>query len=265
MTIETRDQKYYPLPRFYQLFALSLSGLFSWIYYPRWWFVLPGMLLGLRQIKAWWKEKQVRDRNKAMEESLLSFFERLMNYLDAGYNPLESWAGAGRALKGEKREGDSKYQSMQERDGQEKVTEEVLAVIRKYEEGKSLEEALEYFSQELSSPLVENFIRHFILGIRQGGDLAQLTESFYRLLFDRQELNRDRETKLYAAKRELVILFIMPFVLLASLRYSALEQGGEGLFHFIIHLFCLGLFYLAWRWAKAIINRTELKKQTRSL
>lgn len=254
----------HPLPRFYATLALALSGLFSWIYYPRWWFILLGMAFGFRQAKAWWKVNQAEAQKKALEKWILSFFERLMNFLDAGYNPLESWARAGAALQGEGGEEKEGFLSGLDREVKDRLTENVLDVIKKYKEGQSFEDALVSFGQEVSSPLVENFIHHFILGIRQGGDLAKLTESFYRLLFDRRELDRDRETKLYAAKRELAVLFVMPFILLASLRYSSLGQGGRGLINLLIHLFCLGLFYLAWLWARSILHRTEVNQEKRS-
>ena len=247
----------FPLPRFYLVLAFFLSGLCAWIYYPRWWFILVGILLGIRQLRKWWLQKLVRDWNRALEQRILAFFERLMNYLDAGYNPPDSWERAALALGGQSKANKALFQSPLDKRSQEEFYGRVHGVIQSYREGDSFEEALQAFGQDLSLPLLDNFIHHFVLGIHQGGDLAQLTESFYRLLFDRRELARDRETKLYAAKRELAILFAMPFILLAALRASAMGQGGRGLMDLLIHAFCLALFYGAWLWAQAILHRSD--------
>lgn len=254
-------QKKGRLPLLPSLLVTALSGVCAWLFYPRLWFLLIGMVLGLVQGKKAWIKAKEREMQDKKERVLVDFFDAMINHLEAGDNPPASWAWAldqvqrkWQVTEGQAKGGEKNCSLLKE----PLLVRQLGEVLRRYRGGMGFDCALKGLAEEKPGLLLEDYLHHFILGIHQGADLAKLTKSFYRLLVDERELAQDRQSKLAGARREQAILFIMPFLLLCAMRMSGMGQSGGGGINLLLHIFCLLLFYLAWRWSQSIIRQSGL-------
>ncbi len=231
-----------------RLLYLSISMLCSWIYYPKTIFILLGGLIGQRIfINSHIKTMENKEKED-LDKWICLFFESLSNYLDSGYNPFAAWS---RSLEqvSKRLEGEDRRSPIAEN-----FCREVSRSIERRNEGWAMEENLDLLSKNLNHKYFSSFLKHFILGTRQGADLAALTENFLLIMNDRRDLRQERETKLYAAKREQLMLFAMPFILLLCMRTGSMISSQSGIFDFIIRMVCLPVFYLAYKWSEEILS-----------
>lgn len=230
---------------------LAISMFCSWIYYPKIIFILLGGLVGQRifinnHIKSL-ENKEKED----LDKWICSFFESLSNYLDSGYNPFAAWS----------KSRDQLSKRLEEEDKATSIgrsfCREVGRSIERRNEGWAMEENLDLLSKNIGHKDFSSFIKHFVLGTRQGADLAALTENFLSIMNDRRDLRQERETKLYSAKREQLMLFAMPFILLLCMRTGSMIGAQSGIIEFIIRMLCLPVFYLAYRWSEEILSYAD--------
>lgn len=230
-------------------FGGGVGGLGALIYFTRPWFAIFFALFGAYKGFRLGKHSQYKEASLRSEDDFAKFLETFASFLEAGFNPEKALISSIETLKKRKSKENEEPSFLMRR---------LMEIPMKFREGKTFDQVLKEFGQSFSSGLVPSFVKHLLLGKRQGADLCALSLNFLHILVDQKELREEREAQLYSAKREEIILFIMPFVLLALVRWTGLVPVGEGPVIALVKIVCLFLFGLAWKWSQKILEDTGL-------
>lgn len=232
-----------------------ISTICAYIYYPKLYFVIIASLIAVRLMKKQYRKKIKKDRLRQLDKWIALFFESLANNLDSGHNPYISWENTSKTLlKRLKESGDENNMVASS------FCKFLIETVKRRSEGWSIKENLNMLAKNLNHKYFSSFIEHFELGIRQGADLAIMTGNFLNVMNDKRELMEERDAKLYAAKREQTILFIMPFILLACMRSSSMLYVSAGIIDLILRIFCLAIFLIAYKWTESILAYAKVEE-----
>lgn len=235
--------------RLWMLGYAALALVCGAVFLFRWWFMLAAFLFGLRLGRLQWKKKN-RER-KAVEhrQQFQAFLEMIHARLDSGSNIAQALE---QALFQMKRE----FCMEEETDDFSSTLKEA---VDRTSSGMSLREAFLHLVREEKDPLTKSFFENLLVGMTQGADLATLAGSYLRLLMEEQELRLDREAKLAGPKREQLLLFSMPIVMLFVMYTTGLASTDYGFMDYAVRVFCIGLFFVAWRWSVHILRDSGLQ------
>ena len=242
--------------RLWIILGALFSGLGAFIYFSFPWLSLPFAIFGAYKGLCLGKESEKKEEALRSETDFAKFLESYASFLEAGFNPEKSLI--------------SSIETMEKRSSKEEglvpsyFMKGLMEIPLQFREGRNFDQTLILFSQRFSGGMVPSFIKHLLLGKKQGADLSALSLNFLHILIDQKELREERETQLYSAKREEILLFIMPFVLLGLVRWTGLEPTGGGVLNALVKIICLFLFGLAWKWSQKILEDTGLAEFSNS-
>lgn len=101
------------------------------------------------------------------------------------------------------------------------IANEAFVIVRGMENGYTIIELLQDFSERSVSEDIKNFVNVFETCFRTGGDMKAVIRNTYDLIGDKLAITEEIKTKLTSNKMQLNVMSIMPIVIIAFLRFSS--------------------------------------------
>lgn len=167
--------------------------------------------------------------------------------------------GATEALANTSRAGLSLSQGldMVRKDSPQPLADELGTIVREFEHGLPLHQAIENTKERLNHDSFTLFAASLLTSLERGGKITEALERISRSLQENQRLERKMQSETASGKRVLMILAVFPllFILLFLVVYpeGTLELIGSLVGQFVL-LVVIGLVYISVTWGQRILK-----------
>lgn len=135
------------------------------------------------------------------------------------------------------------------------IVREVQIICAGLNNNMNIEELLLDFAKRSSLDDVMSFANVFEACNRQGSDLKRIVADTREIINDKIEVEMEIETMISGSKNELNIMMVMPVIVVIMLKGMGTSMAGGGTASaVIVKLACLGIFGLAYRMGRKIID-----------
>ncbi|MDD7593284.1 MAG: hypothetical protein PUJ57_03500 [Peptoniphilaceae bacterium] len=228
------------------LWAL-LGFVGGFIFLRKGWFIagstVIGWFFGRRKAK---RQQEKRDAERQRRD-FRRFLEALAPRLDAGSNIVEALRFA--------------YTEVTQQDEMSlshPLMQRIGQLLEAEQNGLSIKSGMKEIAAHNGDWMITSYFESMIIGMVQGADLGALSNAYLRILVEEEQLKSDREARLDAARREQIILFTMPFLLLAVMQLTGLVSNEYRLLDYVMRLVFAVLYGAAWIWSRSILETSGL-------
>lgn len=221
----------------------------GWIFLSRWWFVLSAFLLAFLFGQRQWNKKEKSRAEERERDHFRLFLESFSARLEAGSNVLHAMKFA-------------VDQMIENSNGSASLfLKGMIAVLDHHQNGESLVQGLDQFVLVTRDPLIVSFLESLRVGLHQGSDLSRLSSQYLLILIEEETLAENRRASLDRSKREQTLLFCMPVLLMAAMRFSGLLPDQDRWIDYLVRFASGTLFVIAWFWSERILKTSGLKER----
>lgn len=220
----------------------AVLGLFlGWLYLPKASFSIAFAAFGaMALLKYVARQKNAQLQRKVQEEFSL-FLDCFASNMSAGKNLLNAIS-------------DSKEETRLAEGADGPIIEALDHFTLKVRQGIGIGEALNDIAEEVTDRTVSCFFQSLSFALDRGVNMMQLAETYHVLLQEQRDLEKERALHLAGMRREQILLFFMPVVLVTAMRLFGIQGSALSLLEVVVRILCLLLFWAAWRWSAAIIG-----------
>ncbi|MDY3052031.1 MAG: hypothetical protein SOR89_02455 [Ndongobacter sp.] len=226
--------------------AVCMSGaafglLIGWLYLPKLSFsVLFAAFGAIGLLKYVARQKSTQLQRKTQEEFSL-FLDCFTANMAAGKNVLNAIS-------------DSKEETRLTEGTEGPVVAALDRFALSVRQGIGIGEALNGIAEEITDQTVSCFFQGLSFALGRGANMMKLAETYHVILQEQRDLEKERALHLAGMRREQRLLFFMPIVLITAMRLFGIQGDSLSLLDVAVRLFCLLLFWTAWRWSASIIG-----------
>ena len=215
----------------------------GYLFYDSLWSLVVCVPLGVIGMKRWEKEQEEEKKR----QFCIQFQEALQSIsasLNVGYS-LEN------AMKEAKKDLDVLYED------ETMIQKEFAYMLRQLYLQLPMEQVLEEWADRMEIEEVRNFVSIFSMAKRSGGNMIGIIRNSISKIREKMEVEREIETILAARKYEFKVMSIIPFGIIAYMRFSFPEfmdmlygnVMGAG-----VMSICLAIYISAYVLGKKIVN-----------
>jgi tight adherence protein B len=186
----------------------GLAGITAWVFYKSFWMVLLFLLLG-----TYYPVYRQRGLLKKKRLQLQLQFKQLMA-------SLSSSLGAGRSVESAFQESLTDLKLLYA-DPETMMIKELQLILRRLENGETIERALLSFSERAEMDDVRQFADVFVTCKRTGGNLVQVMRRTAAIIQDKLDMSQDIQVALSQKRFESRVLTVAPVLMVAVLGISS--------------------------------------------
>lgn len=212
-------------------------------FYDELWMIILMLPIGISYFR-YGMEELLKKKNQQFERQFQDALQSLEAQLSVGYS-MEN------AVKEVQKELLLMYQST------DMIVKEFTYMCRKLNLNVTAEEVWKDFADRVNIESVESFVTIFVHSKRSGGDSISIIRNAIHYLRERAGVRQEIETMIAAKKLEFQIMTIVPFGMIAYMRWSfpgfmkVLYQGVAGRIFMSV---CLMIYLVAWKMGKKIVE-----------
>lgn len=222
---------------------LLVTVLIAYLFYDSAWALFAGFLVGPLYVAAFYKDQQQK-ATFDMEKQFCTGLLFAAGVLESGYSLENAW-----------------------KEMQEEVAElfgsdtAYCKMLRGINQGISVNQPLERLVldayRQTDSEIMKDFADVLYFARKSGGNLTRIMRGTANRILHKYQISEELQMAISAKKLELLVMNIMPFAILAYLRFS-LTAFVASLYHNVrgclVMTICLALYFAAWMLARRIVR-----------
>ena len=218
-------------------------GMVAYLFYDSAWAALPLLPAGYWYYREW-EKGCLRRKAAAFQTQFLDAVQSICASLNVGYS-IEN------AMKEAKKDLNLIYGE------NTAIQREFTLILRRLFLNVPVEQAMEEWAERVRQEDVQNFVSVFVTARKSGGDIIAIMRNTADQIREKVEVAQEIETILTSKKYEFQVMSVVPFAIIAYMRWSFPDFMG--------HLYgnvpgagvmtaCLGIYAGAWYLGGRIVN-----------
>lgn len=218
-------------------------GIIGFLFYDSWRALVVCIPLGIYRLRSWEKERE-EAKKRLFRVQFQEALQSISSSLNVGYS-LEN------AMKEAKKDLDVLYEK------ETIIQKEFSYMLRQLYLQLPMEQILEEWADRMNMEEVRSFVSVFAMAKRSGGNMMAIIRNSISQIRDKMEVEQEIETILAARKYEFKVMSVIPFGIIAYMRFSFPEFMGilyGNLFGAGVMSICLAIYIGAYALGESIVS-----------